>query len=224
MAVNSLLLVTLLVLLSACGAWRPATSSRANVNSRSFGKKYVSSAAVALGIFGLGSGIVMPSPAMAKTELPALEKCFNAVRKELDPKLGGESLTRLQKDIDTENWDDMRLFTREYDAGFRGGVLKSVWKQLEGAQVSTGSGCVLLIGLARVLFGLGLAGLLVGLIGMRLPGPALGDLRLPGTLQASVRVKHDLDLKKNNPTHHDLFCFAFNSIQLFALTNRLAFS
>ena len=30
------------------------------------------------------------------------------------------------------NWDDLKLFTREYDAGFRGGVLKSAWKQLDG--------------------------------------------------------------------------------------------
>ena len=65
----------------------------------------------------------------AKDELPSLDKCFNAVRKELDPKVG-ESLPRIKKDIDGGNWDDLKLFTREYDAGFRGGVLKSAWKQL----------------------------------------------------------------------------------------------
>jgi hypothetical protein len=51
------------------------------------------------------------------------------VRKELDPKQG-ESLARIKKDIDDGNWDDLKLFTREYDAGFRGGILKSTWKQL----------------------------------------------------------------------------------------------
>jgi hypothetical protein len=50
-------------------------------------------------------------------------------------------LTRIQQDIDGGNWEDLKLFTREYDAGFRGGVLKSAWKQLgdakqKGIQVS----------------------------------------------------------------------------------------
>ena len=67
--------------------------------------------------------------AHAKEELPSLERCFAAVRKELDPQQG-ESLARLKKDIDTGNWADLKLFTREYDAGFRGGVLKKSWKQL----------------------------------------------------------------------------------------------
>jgi len=73
-------------------------------------------------------------------DLPSLERCFNAVRKELDAK-EGTSLTRIQQDIDGGNWEDLKLFTREYDAGFRGGVLKSAWKQLgdakqKGIQVS----------------------------------------------------------------------------------------
>jgi len=34
--------------------------------------------------------------------------------------------------------DDLVLFTREYDAGFRGGVLKSAWKQLEGEDKKNG--------------------------------------------------------------------------------------
>jgi hypothetical protein len=67
--------------------------------------------------------------AHSATELPSLEKCFNAVRKELDSKQG-ESLTHIKDDIDNDKWDDLKLFTREYDAGFRGGVLKSAWKQL----------------------------------------------------------------------------------------------
>ena len=62
-------------------------------------------------------------------ELPSLEKCFNAVRKELDTK-DGESLIHIKTDIDLDKWDDLKLFTREYDAGFRGGVLKNAWKQL----------------------------------------------------------------------------------------------
>lgn len=67
--------------------------------------------------------------AHSATELPSLEKCFNAVRKELDS-TQGESLTHIKNDIDQEKWDDLKLFTREYDAGFRGGVLKTAWKQL----------------------------------------------------------------------------------------------
>ena len=66
-------------------------------------------------------------------ELPSLERCFNAVRKELDAK-EGESLIRIKQDIDGGNWDDLKLFTREYDAGFRGGVLKNAWKQLGDAK------------------------------------------------------------------------------------------
>ena len=41
-----------------------------------------------------------------------------------------ETLQRLKKDIDEGDWEDLKLFTREYDAGFRGGVLKKSWKQL----------------------------------------------------------------------------------------------
>jgi len=85
--------------------------------------------------FGLTAYDVLPEVAMAKASLPELEKCFNAVRKELDPKQG-KSLIRINDDIETENWDDLKLFTREYDAGFRGGVLKSAWKQLGPAKQS----------------------------------------------------------------------------------------
>jgi hypothetical protein len=67
--------------------------------------------------------------AQAADTLPSLEKCFNAVRKELDLK-DGASLIRIKADIDEGKWDDLKLFSREYDAGFRGGVLKSAWKQL----------------------------------------------------------------------------------------------
>lgn len=72
---------------------------------------------------------MLPNDVMAKSELPSLDKCFSAVRKELDAEKG-ESLIRLKNDIDQENWEDLILFTREYDAGFRGGVLKNAWKQL----------------------------------------------------------------------------------------------
>ena len=71
---------------------------------------------------------INPVYAHAKEELPSLEKIFNAVRKELSPE--GESIGRLRGDIDKENWEDILTFTREYDAGFRGGVMKSAWKQL----------------------------------------------------------------------------------------------
>ena len=65
----------------------------------------------------------------AKDELPSLERCFVAVKRELDPQ-EGVSLQRLKKDIEEGDWTDLKLFTREYDAGFRGGVLKKSWKQL----------------------------------------------------------------------------------------------
>jgi hypothetical protein len=74
-------------------------------------------------------GFQGPSTVANSADLPSLEKCFNAVRKELDLK-DGESLIRIKTDIDEGKWDDLKLFSREYDAGFRGGVLKSAWKQL----------------------------------------------------------------------------------------------
>lgn len=67
-------------------------------------------------------------PVNAKSELPTLEKCFAAVRNEVND---GQSIKRLQEDINSNNWDDIIQFSREYDAGFRGGVLKSIWKQLD---------------------------------------------------------------------------------------------
>lgn len=78
----------------------------------------------------VGFGLVAGVPVVqAKEPLPSLERCFAAVKRELDPN-EGESLTRLKKDIETGEWADIKLFTREYDAGFRGGVLKKSWKQL----------------------------------------------------------------------------------------------
>jgi hypothetical protein len=73
-------------------------------------------------------GSMSPQYAVAAEELPSLEKIFNAVRKEISK--DGESLKRLKNDVDQEKWDDILTFTREYDAGFRGGVLKAAWKQL----------------------------------------------------------------------------------------------
>ena len=63
--------------------------------------------------------LMNPAISSAKSELPSLEKCFHAIEKELDP-INGESLIRLKNDIKKGDWDDMKLFTREYDAGFRG--------------------------------------------------------------------------------------------------------
>tara|TARA_A100001035_G_C27741846_1_gene481993 strand:- start:276 stop:812 length:537 start_codon:yes stop_codon:yes gene_type:complete len=90
--------------------------------------------AVGIAGFGLATTAISPvSPgnfiANAKDELPSLDRCFAAVKRELDPK-EGVSLQRLKKDIDEGDWGDLKLFTREYDAGFRGGVLKKSWKQL----------------------------------------------------------------------------------------------
>eukprot|EP01041_Mallomonas_annulata_P003651 gene3651-7278_t len=96
------------------------TNSDSNIGNRR--NKFIAAAMIASTSFGAFT------PAYGKTELPSLEKCFNAIRKEVD---GGESLTRIKNDIDTHNWQDLILFTREYDAGFRGGVLKNAWKQLD---------------------------------------------------------------------------------------------
>jgi hypothetical protein len=35
----------------------------------------------------------------------------------------GESMFRINSDIGSGNWDDLKLLTREIDAEFRGGVL-----------------------------------------------------------------------------------------------------
>ena len=41
--------------------------------------------------------------AYAKSELPSLEKCFGAIKKELDP-INGESIKRIKTDINNDNW------------------------------------------------------------------------------------------------------------------------
>ena len=92
---------------------------------------------IGVGIAGMALVItaVLPEPlsgstiAIAKDDLPSLERCFAAVKRELDT-TEGVSLQRLKRDIDEGDWADLKLFTREYDAGFRGGVLKKSWKQL----------------------------------------------------------------------------------------------
>lgn len=90
----------------------------------------VSAAIVASQIIGCQHICGLNSVSLAD-DLPSLSRCFNAVRDELDK---GASLQRLKADIDTENWQDILTYTREYDAGFRGGVLKSAWKQLGDAK------------------------------------------------------------------------------------------
>ncbi len=58
------------------------------------------------------SGVFLPmslpflspiNPANAKSELPSLEKCFGAIKKELDP-VNGESIQRIKADINSDNW------------------------------------------------------------------------------------------------------------------------
>jgi hypothetical protein len=78
----------------------------------------------------------LPTTVSAKKDLPSLESCFNAIRKEVSP--DGESFLRLKKDIDAGEWEDLLQFTREYDAGLRGYVLKSAWKQLDGDRKQEG--------------------------------------------------------------------------------------
>ena len=64
--------------------------------------------------------LILSNPVYAKTELPSLEKCFHAIEVEVDSEKG-ESLKRLTNDIYNNNWNDVKQFSREYDAGFRGG-------------------------------------------------------------------------------------------------------
>ena len=71
----------------------------------------------------------------AKDNVPSLEKCFHSVQNELET---GTSIPRLQQDIDKEDWKDVIKFTREYEAGFRGGVLKNIWKQQSGKNQNKG--------------------------------------------------------------------------------------
>jgi len=48
------------------------------------------------------------------------------------------SLLQITNPLTNSFREDLKLFTREYDAGFRGGVLKSAWKQLEGDDKKNG--------------------------------------------------------------------------------------
>lgn len=99
-------------------------------------RRSIASAAAAISL-SVGYCSVNMERAVAKDSLPSLEKCFNAIEKELDYDKG-ESIKRLKMDIASGNWEDIKLFTREYDAGFRGGVLKSAWKQLKDDAKSKG--------------------------------------------------------------------------------------
>ena len=84
-------------------------------------------------MFTLSNTLLPIQIASAGEPLPSLEKCFSAVRKELSPE--GESINRLSDDIRLQKWDDLKLFTREYDAGFRGFVMKSTWKQIDDVEL-----------------------------------------------------------------------------------------
>eukprot|EP01038_Epipyxis_sp_PR26KG_P008064 gene8064-10924_t len=82
-----------------------------------------------IGIFGI-SILLFNFPAIAADPLPSLDRCYTAILSELNS--GKDTaIYRLETDINSENWEDLKLFTREYDAGFRGGVLKPAWKQMD---------------------------------------------------------------------------------------------
>ena len=86
----------------------------------------------------LASGLLGLTPTAAiASDLPSLEKCFNAVEKEIDP-VKGENIIRLREDVASGDWSDVKAWSREYEAGFRGGVLKSAWKQLKGDEQKRG--------------------------------------------------------------------------------------
>lgn len=83
----------------------------------------------------IATSIVTSPIASYAAELYPLDKCFAALQKEVEER---PSLNRIQSDIESEKWDDLKLFTREYDAGLRGSVMKSVWKQLSGEKKKAG--------------------------------------------------------------------------------------
>lgn len=66
----------------------------------------------------------------AKEAPPSIEKCLGAIKKELSPE--GKLISQMVADIEKDDWEDLKVFSREYEAGFRGGVMKPAWKQLKG--------------------------------------------------------------------------------------------
>ena len=73
--------------------------------------------------------LISPLISHATENTRPLSECFNIIRNEIK---SSESLNRLNQDITNENWKDILSFTKEYEAGFRGGILKPAWKQLSG--------------------------------------------------------------------------------------------
>lgn len=102
--------------------------SMASLKSISWFQKLIAFTAISTTI-----GVSSPSPAHAEN-IP-LETAFKTIQYELDAR---KSLGRIENDISNDNWEDLKLFTREYDAGLRGSVMKSVWKQLEGEKKEKG--------------------------------------------------------------------------------------
>lgn len=82
-------------------------------------------------IVAAGLAFTGPVATLAAEDTVPIERYFNAIRVEIDP-VKGESLKRLKADIEEGRWDDVKAFTRQYDAGFRGTVLKGAWKSMEG--------------------------------------------------------------------------------------------
>jgi hypothetical protein len=89
----------------------------------------------ALTTASLSLGLWNSYPNVAKAENYPMETCIKALNIELTER---KSLNRIQNDIKEGKWDDLKLFTREYDAGLRGGIMKSAWKQMEGAKKDRG--------------------------------------------------------------------------------------
>ena len=93
-------------------------------------KSWSSVALLAMGISSHLALCLQPTVAVAASSKYdcTLDQCFNIVQRELTVR---KSLNRIDTDIHTENWQDLRVFTKEYD-GFRGSVLKAASKQLQG--------------------------------------------------------------------------------------------
>lgn len=79
-------------------------------------------------ILSLLVGMWQVSPAQAASAEYTVEQCFDIVQRELTQR---KPFIRIEHDIQDANWQDLKVFTKEYD-GFRGSILKGAAKQLKG--------------------------------------------------------------------------------------------
>ncbi len=71
---------------------------------------------------------VVPDASMSQSYMP-ISQSTEKTQFEISRHI---SFDRMENDINSANWEDLKSFTREYDALFRGDVMKSAWKQMQG--------------------------------------------------------------------------------------------